>query len=715
MKTRHARSAITCKQVFAQCTLLGVGVLSLSACSKSCKNDRPYVPYVVAEGLDAGASGVQSGASRALDASAAAAAGGSASDGGTSANVDRVDLAPPGASVWTLRDVTLKAPPGTEFVSALVNDFDGDGSVDALALARPSVMVVAGDPSASRADERSVQLLHYPGNAPSEPPRGVVQVPAAEFESGREASCRPIAQLAGGSGGLATVEIGEQCTTLSASRRVFVVRLGARPAPVLEFAVVDPAGAAALTLTADGSDRDSDGIGDVALSFAMGSKGPPFEPAPPVTARAVLLDRPAGLSRLPDEPEASFKALAASLQARSNKAREASAVATAADQVRDLYRALCTESGEARVVQAAHRKTGASAAGFVTCGAAKHLESAALAELRAWVSAGDPFRAVLAASRIASVASPVSHAASRPTKSARVGSASSSERAHESRDSRDSRGAEVAALLSRVAPLRAARFARTLGVAIGEQSASFEAMGRDQDLARDAASPGWANLAFDPRGPLLVREVTRVLRIDPESGAALDGPSVEPWAREVASPDGSRKWLGVVAPCEGSFLIARFSGANDRDAEAVGRVPIPIRVDEVGALGQSARVRCVPGQDSVSVNAQPLAWKPGGFEAWVAGRAIVFAGDRLQASVMLSPIGEASSPLGSARSPGGTAVAMPASDSVVVRVRAKGARLRAAEFEPYSELTQCALDDGAAHVACLKRDGRIVIAAFEGM
>ena len=83
-----------------------------------------------------------------------------------------------GATKWTLEGVTLEAG-GKEIVQALVGDFDGDGTRDALAIVR----------STDHHAGPSGELLFFPGTKAA--PTTIAVGPAA----GVQPSCVPVARL----------------------------------------------------------------------------------------------------------------------------------------------------------------------------------------------------------------------------------------------------------------------------------------------------------------------------------------------------------------------------------------------------------------------------------------------------------------------------------------------------------------------------------------
>jgi hypothetical protein len=324
-------------------------------------------------------------------------------------------------------------------------------------------------------------------------------------------------------------------------------------------------------------------------------------------------------------------------------------------QMRMLYRAMCAEGGAPRLVKLRSSAEGATP-GAVSCGTSKPLEDAGVAEVRSFVTLGDALRAV--ASADVAQLPPATKTAARTT--------------------------ELATLLAQVAPFVQARSARTLGVTVP---------------ASRSAHPEWGSLAFEPSGKLLVRGASRVSRVDPDSGEALDA-EMPAWPNQVLSPDGKSRWLEAYHACEGVGLRATFAptGADGEMVDVLLPVPPP--------LGS----RCAGGR-GVAAATVPIAWGSRGLEALVAGQPLLVRPEASSATVMAAPLGEMP-PFGSPRSAGGRAMAVATSQGVLVKA-AKGARYRAPELEPYAELTQCTTTDDASRVACVKRSGHVVLATFD--
>jgi hypothetical protein len=324
-----------------------------------CHEDHPYVPYTIG-----------SGETDRPDASTAAAPATSApappSDAGPIFTAEPAIAAPPGLARWPVAGLVLDAPDGSVFVSAIVRDYDGDGVADAFAIVRPAQ---GNDPG---------QLAFYQGSPkPAEPqapqaPRSTFAPPA---ELRHDAACIPVDRLEAVGKRSVFVELGGQCpprATSAPARWVAVLSGGATPRLRLAVTLTDPAGAPTLSVEGDASDRDGDGLEDVALRVTLEGGSAPLEPGPRVTATLAWLDRPAGLSRDAAATESSFASLAAQATARAKSARDAAAVPGLVAQTRALWGAVCADGGAPRLV-------GVAGTGAIPCGSTRALEDAGLA------------------------------------------------------------------------------------------------------------------------------------------------------------------------------------------------------------------------------------------------------------------------------------------------------------------------------------------------
>jgi hypothetical protein len=402
--------------------------------------------------------------------------------------------------------VTLEAPDGLVFHSAIVSDFYADGEKAAFAVAHPAE---GNDPG---------EVLFYRGRAAGEvlSLAGRIAPPVLA----RDASCLATRRLARIGRAAVHVELGSACSLHPVTGPVrWVAVLDAGTSPRVRFAatIADPAGAPALSLEASVNDRDGDGRDDLAVRVTLEGGGAPFEPGPRVSATVAWLDRPSGLSRDTGASDAAFELLAKSATARAAHAKDAPAVPGYVAQARALWRAMCSEGGSPRI-------SALAGTGAIGCGGARALEDLGLAEVRAYVTMDDPLRAALSLDRAARV--PAGRSSSRLS--------------------------EAQKWIAQLAPVATARLLRAAAAV---------------PMAARGHEPAWGPLAFEPNGKLLVRTRAGVVRIDPDQGdeAAANVPD---WPMAVTSPDGARKWIDAYDPCDGMPLHALFemtNGENGRD------------------------------------------------------------------------------------------------------------------------------------------------------
>jgi hypothetical protein len=589
-----------------------------------CRDDHPYVPYSIesSEPLRGEPS---------PDAGSAVVAVGPVAEAGATFSGEPAVVAPPGLSRWPLGGLLLQAPEGHVFVAAAVRDFDGNGAPDAFAITRPSQ---GNDPG---------ELVFYRGTSPASP--DVALTPQDTFAPpatlGREGPCAPVGRLVVAGRRAAFVELGLPCSahpTSAPDRWVAIVTGGAPSRVRLAATIVDPPGAPALSVDADTSDRDHDGLDDVTLRVALEGGSAPLEPGPRATTTLAWLDRPAGPSRDAAATEASFAALAAMATARAKSGKDAPAVPGLVAQTRALWGAVCADGGAPRLV-------GVTGTGTITCGSTRALEDAGLAEVRAWVALGDGLRAALALDR--------------------------AERAPASRT--PARVTEARGWIAQAAPVAAARSVRAV--------AAVPLLGRGHE-------PSWGALTFEPGGKLLVRTRAGVARVDPEAGdeAAADG--VAAWKPAVSSPDGSARWIESYDACDGVALRATFEVADDvRDVGLPVAPPLGVRC--AGSRGAPARQLAV-------------AWGAGGLEAIVDGVPVLVAPDLAHASTLAAFLGGPAAQGSPRSPDGkvvvvpasvGLVVRGPSRTRLLVAPELDGT---------YGEQRDCTVADDGAHVACVR-------------
>lgn len=598
-------------------SVLPILVFAFGGCH-GCRNDHPWVPYSI------------DGESAAKPTEDAAAVEELVGDASVFQEI-RAEIAPAGATRWSLGGVDLVAPVGMVLELGAARDLDADGVTDAVAVVR----------SASDAMDPGAVIFQKGAAAP------ITLVPSRKGALG----CAPSRRLSIVGPHSALVELGLGCPAQAArepSRYLAVLSFKGAPRVQLEAGVLDPQGSPKLTLSADGSDRDADGIDDVTLLATLEGGEAPFEPGPRTSAKVRWFDRPAGLSRDPAEPDASLRAVASVLAARATRTKDAPEVAPAARQVRALYRALCAEGGSPRLV----RPNGEA---LVSCGQSRGLEEAALAEVRAAVTNGDVLRAIGVLDR----------AQKNPaTKTAQ-------------------RTIDATNWITGAAPVVNATDAPRAVAAVP----SFER----------SKAPAWGALFFESSGKLLVRTAAGVVRVDPATGDEIDAPDVKVWDLHVVSPSGEHRLLEVYNACDGVALHATLGPGSEQD---IIDVPLPI----APPLG-TARCSSAKGDPA---SALAIAWGTSGLEIVVAGEPLLVADRR--ASALFSPLSQPVT-MGAPRSPDGKTLIVPTSLGLFVR-GGKTRLLRAKELDgTYGEQRDCVISDDGLRVACI-RAGRAWVATF---
>jgi hypothetical protein len=604
---------------------------------RGCKNEHPYVPYTIEAGAEAAG---DAGGGGALEPDAGA---------GTFHPREAI-AATPGATRVTVDGLDLAAPVDRVFVLTLTGDFDGDGARDAAAI------VARSTPADLDAGLQAGELLLYRGGAgaavgaPSvvaTPP----PLPIAPVAPG--VACTAVNRLGQVGRHTLAVEMGAACDKARGARWVAAVVVGRAEANAhFKATLIDPPNAPSLAIEMDGADRDGDGLDDLTLRASLEGGAPPFEPGPRVSALVRWFDRPAGMSRDPDEPDASLRAFAAAQNARAAKAKDAISVPRAVEQARALYRALCVEGGSPRVLDLV------GGARALPCGSSKGLEEAGLAEVRAYATTGDPLRAIAAFDR-----------------------------------------AQVAPATRTAARVNDAQGWITQAAPVAPAPTVLRVVGAVPAIER-GAGPAWAALAFEPSGKLLVRTVSGVVRVDPVQGDEAAADDVQPWRSGVVSPDGAWRWIEAYDACDGVSLHATFAPSGPGEPLDV---PLPI-APPLGTRCEHAGARGAPA------TTLPVAWDPRGLWAVVAGEQILFSADLSRATPLLAPV-DLTVTLGGPRSPSGRVVVTPTSMGLFVR-GTRGRLLRAKELEGgWLELRDCVVSDDAARVACV-RGGRAFVGVW---
>jgi hypothetical protein len=244
------------------------------------------------------------------------------------------------------------------------------------------------------------------------------------------------------------------------------------------------------------------------------------------------------------------------------------------------------------------------------------------------------------------------------------------------------RAAEARGWIARLAPPENARMVRTVSAL---------------PLTPHGHELSWGSLSFDTGGKLVVRTRAGPVRVDPETGDETSADTRADWRGAVVSPDGATRWIETYDPCDGVALHATFASGDD-----LQDVPLPV----APPLGD----RCV-GSRGVPVQTLPLAWGPGGIQAFVDGEPVLVAPD-LSRALPLSSFFDPPAK-GGPRSPDGSALVVPTGTGLLVRSGARTRVLRAPELEgAYGELQGCTVGNDASRVACVRR-GRAWVATWD--
>jgi hypothetical protein len=618
---------------------LAVAAALLGACD-GCPS-KPYTPYTMTDqpGPDGGGG---AGGETAGGADAAA------PDAGGAPAFDPILAAPaPGdGKVWAINPgVDVAAPAGRTFTLGLTLDADGDGKNDLLAWAQA--------PDGIRGE-----LLFASGAEPGAP-RTIVALPSDVSARGCSAKTS-LAQVGPRS---AALDIAPQCGAMAkppAARWVAVARFGGAgatpprpPELALEIRVGPLAPGEDISVSIDTRDRDADGRDDIAAKLTLtGSMRPfsgavgPFPTVPPASASVAFLDRPAGLSRDPSEPEASLTSfvLEKGLLASAKKKDTADRVAAAVHQIRRFRSLVCEESGRAAVT---------TSAGPIRCGDPGSLADASLAEATAAFTLGDPARALAAIGRLDALPN--------------LG---------------DARKREILKLLGKGAPF-----------------AKVEIVHRASAVPAPAAALGYGPLTFDAGGDLLVRTESGVTRIDRTSFTETPA-GLAAWPDKLLA--GSFALERVEQRCDSPTLIAVFADASEGSSASRAESPLPLFAP-VTARGLPGYGRCTP---VASVPVAPVGWVPELGLVVGIGPDLVAIKKQPEATVVSlpklplpAPLDVGSVPAGAARSPDGATIAVPTSRGLLVAPAGGAAKLWTGQ--EIDQASACTPSPGGARVACV--------------
>jgi hypothetical protein len=597
---------------------LVAGALSLG-CSGACRKNTPYVPFLE----DAGPTASKSGDPGASDA---------AVDSGHKSAFQPVRATLPAGTPpkLTIEGLSFEAPPGSGIVAALARDLDGDGQRDVIAYVQPpgggggELRFHRGDGSGGLLASRAVGA----GEASLPSPCRANPVPTMLTLVGPHSIA---------------LDLRPTCGDAAPSSRKFLLAAFA-PSPSIRWAarVAEPPAGFSLTIEVEAVDVDGDGIDDPTFVLGLENGGAPFEAGDRLQARLPYWDRPAGLSRDRKYPELSFQTIVQGATIRAAKKTSAAQVAGLVKRFRILHSAICSEAGSPWLEVGGERG--------VQCAAAKSLEDATLAEVKAALALGEPLVANAARERLAMA---------KTTKTR----------------------TEIDRLLENALPV---------------------VSGTVRDLKAiphtpSKGAPAWGALAFETSGNLLVRTATDVIRVDTKT--FVETPIDDtPWPWEVTFPGKDARLASVFDPCDAPYLAARVAG-HDVPTGSTG-LPLPM----IPAMSNG---RC--GGGSTTVPAVPVAWGAQGLYTLVAREPVIIPTNvAARPSGVLPAAGAAVDGAyvqGSPRSPNGQFLVVPTRWGIVRRDDSAGAAVyvRVKELEGLSSiLRECAVADGGSKLACVK-------------
>lgn len=484
--------------------LLGALLPVVSGGCDSCHGGKPYTPYTLSDGPSAAP--VASNAAPAPSGTTAPSDAGAAGDADAAAPPSFAVVQgtpPPGdGKSWPLDgDVVATAPIGRTFAAGLVLDMDGDGKRDLLAWSRAP-------------DGLRGELWFAPGSNVASA-RTIAAMPEGLASPG----CSVATQLSQVGPRTLLLDLTPRCGGAHDKpiRWLAVLRLvdAAAPELGLELRLGAPLDGESLQVAVDARDRDGDGRADVLATITLnGAPRPLASAGAQASASLAFFDRPAGLSRDPSEPEASLKAIAASLVADGRRKTTAARIPGAALALRRLHALLCEEGGKAVIT---------TSAGPVRCGDARVLEDAGMAEVEAALNLGEPLAALAARARLEAMS------------------------IHRK---------DIDALVSKSIP-----------------AVTAKAVHKTTAAPAIEPSPAYSPLAWDGAGDLLVHTVDKVIRVDHSAFAEAPIDAALAWPTRLVFPAGAEapswKILAVERRCDEPTLTARL---------ASGEVALPIAV-----------------------------------------------------------------------------------------------------------------------------------------
>jgi hypothetical protein len=258
-----------------------------------------------------------------------------------------------------------------------------------------------------------------------------------------------------------------------------------------------------------------------------------------------------------------------------------------------------------------------------------------------------------------------------------------------------SRRAELEKAITKAAPPRAPSLTRVFATV--------------PDL--EANAPGWGPLTFTPGGDLLVRTRQGLSIVNVQTGTEGPAQGIPSWPSAVTNLDGTFRWVALYDGCDGVSLRVRIGPVHEAPSAAPGGALPAGGRDLAVPVAPPAPGRCVAGAPAVRFEAVPVAWGPGGLEAWMAGEPVLVSADLTQAKP-LAEVGAIGQPVhaGSPRSPDGRSIALGTKLGVLVRSAKSWQLWRPADLEgayAYADMRACTVSNETRAVACV-RDGKLV-------
>ena len=318
----------------------------VSACSSSCERHKPYVPFESQDATPA-----------LIDAAVIPMADGSA-----------VSLA--NATEWESAGGKIVAPPDHGFVQALSGDFDGDGSVDAIAVAK-------------RMTDMGPGAIWFYRGAPGGMREPSLTLAAPELTTDPTCSPKPLLERSGAHSVYA--ELGLECAghdSVGAKRLLALLVVDARGVRVHGTFTFQPPPYLNLSVAGDGSDQDGDGVDDVSLVFSLPG------PQGVLKTRLSWFDRATGLSRNVEEPENSLREIVKRIGPSVDSPKEARTVHGTVDAMHQLARVMCADAGGPSV--------SSTNLELPKCATSRALRDAAFLDVKGFVTLKDPARALQA-------------------------------------------------------------------------------------------------------------------------------------------------------------------------------------------------------------------------------------------------------------------------------------------------------------------------------